>query len=102
MVREAITDWTASRPKAEVVATLAGRVPCGPVNDARDLHIDEHVRAREMFVAIEHPGSERPVITPNTPIRFTETPGGVYRRAPKLGEHTDEILAEIDALLGDS
>jgi crotonobetainyl-CoA:carnitine CoA-transferase CaiB-like acyl-CoA transferase len=48
-----------------------------------------------MLVAVEHPGSARPVITPNTPLRFTETPGGVYRRAPKLGEHTAEVLAEI-------
>jgi crotonobetainyl-CoA:carnitine CoA-transferase CaiB-like acyl-CoA transferase len=50
-----------------------------------------------MLVAIEHPGSGRPVITPNTPMRFTATPGGVYRRAPKLGEHTDEILAELES-----
>jgi crotonobetainyl-CoA:carnitine CoA-transferase CaiB-like acyl-CoA transferase len=41
------------------------------------------------------------VDTPNTPIRFTETATGVYRRPPKLGEHTDEILAEIDALLAE-
>jgi len=52
-----------------------------------------------MFVAVDHPGACRKVVLPNTPIRFTETPTGIYRRPPKLGEHTDEILAEIDALL---
>ncbi len=73
-------------------------MPCGPVNNAADLADDPHVRAREMYVAIDHPGSARPVLTPNTPIRFATTPGGVYRRAPILDEHRDEILAELAAM----
>lgn len=101
-VTEIITNWTASRTKAEVVAELGGRVPVGPVNNATDLYHDEHVKARQMLVAVDHPGSKRPVLTPNTPIRFTETPGGIYRRAPLLGEHTDEILAELDELVAES
>jgi crotonobetainyl-CoA:carnitine CoA-transferase CaiB-like acyl-CoA transferase len=51
-----------------------------------------------MYVAIEHPGSDRPVITPNTPSRFSETPGGVYRPAPRLGEHAAEIITELERL----
>ncbi|MEM7275983.1 MAG: CoA transferase [Actinomycetota bacterium] len=95
-VRAAITAWTGTRSKADVVDQLAGRVPCGPVNDATDLVDDPHVAARQIYVAVDHAGSERPVLTPNTPIRFTETPGGVYRRAPMLGEHSEEIRAELD------
>ena len=95
-VREAITAWTGGRTKEEVVAVLGGQVPCGPVNDATDLTDDAHVRARQMLVAVDHPGSARPVVTPNTPIRYTATPGGVYRAAPKLGQHTAEVLAELD------
>jgi len=97
-VRAAIIAWSGSRTRAEVVEHLAGRVPCGPVNNAADLADDPHVRAREMYVAIDHPGSTRPVLTPNTPIRFATTPGGVYRRAPILDEHRDEILAELAAM----
>lgn len=95
LVREAITAWTSTRTKAEVTNTLGGAVACGPVNDARDLVTDPHVKARQMYVAVEHPGSDRPVITPNTPLRFTETPAGVHRRAPMFGEHTKEIVQEI-------
>jgi crotonobetainyl-CoA:carnitine CoA-transferase CaiB-like acyl-CoA transferase len=29
------------------------------------------------------------------PVKFTETPGGVYRQAPRQGEHTDEVLLSI-------
>ncbi|MEM9652932.1 MAG: CoA transferase [Actinomycetota bacterium] len=94
-VREAITAWTSVRTKAEVTEVLGGAVACGPVNNARDLAADPHVAARSMYVAVDHPGSARPVITPNTPLRFTETPTGVYRAAPLHGEHGDEILAEL-------
>ncbi|MGH9288032.1 MAG: CaiB/BaiF CoA transferase family protein [Acidimicrobiales bacterium] len=97
LVRDAIEAWTTAHPTTEVVRELAGRVPVGPVNNVADLVDSPHVHARDMFVAVEHPGSARPVITPNTPLRFTETPAGVYRRAPKLGEHTSEVLAELEA-----
>jgi crotonobetainyl-CoA:carnitine CoA-transferase CaiB-like acyl-CoA transferase len=48
-----------------------------------------------MLVEIETPGATRPTTFANTPIKFTETPGGVSRTSPRLGEHTAEILAEI-------
>jgi crotonobetainyl-CoA:carnitine CoA-transferase CaiB-like acyl-CoA transferase len=49
-----------------------------------------------MLVAVEQP-SGRPVVQVNTPIKFTATRTGVYRRAPLLGEHTGEILAELES-----
>ncbi len=95
-VRDVMSAWTRSQTTDEVVAALAGMVPVGPVNDAAALFADPHVRARNMLVAVEHPGSGRPVVLPNSPIKLTETPSGVYRRPPKLGEHTAEILAELN------
>jgi crotonobetainyl-CoA:carnitine CoA-transferase CaiB-like acyl-CoA transferase len=94
-VREAVCAWTSARTTAEVVETLGGRVPVGPVNDAAGLFAEPHLRARSMFVAVEHPGVERPLVLPNNPIRFTATPAGIYRRPPKLGEHNSEIAAEL-------
>jgi crotonobetainyl-CoA:carnitine CoA-transferase CaiB-like acyl-CoA transferase len=95
-VREVMTTWTSRHTTAEVVEILGGRVPVGPVNDAAGLFADPHLRARQMLVAVDHPGSERPVVLPNSPIRYTATPAGIYRRPPKLGEHNAEVLAEFE------
>ena len=97
-VSAAINAWTSTRSRAEVVERLAQNVPCGPVNQAPDLVDDPHVQARSMLVAVDHPGSARPVLTPNTPLRFTQTPAGVYRAAPCVDEHRDEIIAELEAI----
>jgi crotonobetainyl-CoA:carnitine CoA-transferase CaiB-like acyl-CoA transferase len=53
---------------------------------------DLQVKARELIGFVEYPGSAKPVPTPNTPVRLSETPGEVRSRAPMLGEHTDEVL----------
>ena len=87
--------WTMSHTTAEVVDLLGGQVPVGPVNDGPALVASEHVKAREMLVSVEHPGSDRPTVLPNTPLRFSATPAGIYRRPPILDEHRDEILAEL-------
>ncbi|HMS60157.1 MAG TPA: CoA transferase [Tepidiformaceae bacterium] len=91
-VRDVVTEWTRRHTTAEVVAVLAGTVPVGPVNDAAAIFADPHVRARDVLVAVEHPGSSRPVVLPNSPIHMTATPPGVYRRPPLLGEHNSELL----------
>ena len=87
--------WSAARTKAEIAEVLDGRVPFGPVNTAADIYADPHIIARKMLVEVEHPGSSKPVTIASTPIRMTATPGGVFHRAPLVGENTDEVLAGI-------
>jgi crotonobetainyl-CoA:carnitine CoA-transferase CaiB-like acyl-CoA transferase len=91
-VAQRIHSWTKKRSRDTVVKELAGLVPVGPMQDASDLFSDPHVEAREMLVAVEHVGAERPVVYPNTPIKFQATPGGIYRRPPILGEHNEELF----------
>jgi crotonobetainyl-CoA:carnitine CoA-transferase CaiB-like acyl-CoA transferase len=94
-VRTTLSDWTAARTTGEVVAALTGKVPMGPVNNAKDIFEDPHPRARGMLVETPMPGDNPPVTLAGPPIKFTSTPTGIYARAPKLGEHTAEILAEV-------
>ena len=67
----------------------------GVVNQPGDFFSDPHVAARGMLVAVPQPAG-RPVVLTNTPMRFTETPAGIYRRPPMVDEHRGEILAELD------
>ncbi|MCP4083936.1 MAG: CoA transferase [Actinomycetia bacterium] len=96
LVDEPLADWVAAHTIAEVLEAIGGQVPCGPVNLPGDLFKDPHVASRDMLVAVEQT-SGRPVVQVNTPMRFTKTPAGVYRRAPKLGEHDGEILGALDS-----
>ena len=94
-VEEVVGAWTGSRTTAEVVAALGGRVPVGPVQHADAIFADPHVAARQMLVEVDQPDGSRPVVLAGSPIKLTGTPTGIYRRPPRLGEHTAEILAEI-------
>src|SRR5262249_7288062 len=71
----------------------AADIPCGPINDYAQVFADPQVVAREMVIETDHPvlGHLR---TLGSPIKLSTTPADASRRAPLLGEHTDEILAE--------
>jgi len=98
-VRALVTAWTGRHTKREVVAALGGKVPVGPVNIAPDIFADPHPRSRGMLVEVEQPGDNPPIVLPGPAIKLTATPAAIYRRPPRLGEHTAEVLAEagIDA-----
>jgi len=95
LVRGVVSGWTSARTTAEVVTALGGRVPVGPVQTANAIFDDPHVAARGMLVEVAQPDGSRPVVLPAPPIKLTGTPAGVYRRPPRLGEHTAEVLAEV-------
>ncbi len=71
----------------------AGGFPAGPVLSITEMHADPQARAREMIVETDHPGAGA-VETIGLPVKFSQTPGGVNRPAPQLGEHFAEVLAE--------
>ncbi len=96
-VNGVVEGWTRTRTKAEIGARLGGRVPFGPVNTGAEVFDDPHLRARGMLVDVELPGTNGTAKLVAPPIKFTDTPAGIYRRPPLLGEHTNEVLAEIAA-----
>jgi formyl-CoA transferase len=83
---------TAREPRAHWLALFdANDIPCGPINDYAQVFADPQVVAREMVVGVEHPALG-PIRSLGSPIKMSGTPPNVRRRAPMLGEHTDEIL----------
>jgi crotonobetainyl-CoA:carnitine CoA-transferase CaiB-like acyl-CoA transferase len=68
-------------------------VPCGRVMNLADVFADSQVVAQEMVREIEHPGHGSVRVT-GFPVKLSATPARLRRPAPKLGEHTDQVLAE--------
>jgi crotonobetainyl-CoA:carnitine CoA-transferase CaiB-like acyl-CoA transferase len=69
-------------------------IPAGPVNSLADLAGDPHLKAIGFFQRAAHP-SEGEIVMPDTPLRFSDSPAGIDRLPPRLGEHGREILGEI-------
>jgi len=91
----AIGAWTAGRTVAAVLDALtAANVPAGRIYSARDIAEDPHYRARGMLQQVtsaEGLNVEVPGVVP----LLSETPGGITRRAPVLGEDTEAVLREV-------
>ena len=71
----------------------ANDIPCGPINDYARVFADRQVVAREMVVETDHPTLGK-LRTLGSPIKLSATPALVGRAAPRLGEHTVEVLRE--------
>ena len=84
---------TSGQPRKHWLERLeAHDIPCGPINDYRDVMRDPQVRAREMVVETRHP-TLGTLSTLGTPIKLSGTPLTPGRPAPLLGQDTDEVLA---------
>jgi crotonobetainyl-CoA:carnitine CoA-transferase CaiB-like acyl-CoA transferase len=94
MLAARIEEVTSQRPRAHWLALFeANEIPSGPINNYAQVFADRHVAAREMVVDVEHPtlGAMKSL---GSPLKLSATPTNPRRRAPMLGEHTDEVLAE--------
>ena len=91
-VVDIIEAFTSVRSKAELAECFGGQVPFGPVYTSKEIFEDPHYRARGMLVEVEQPGSSTPVKIAGVPVKLSATPGTVRRRAPRLGEHTEDVL----------
>ncbi len=84
-----------TRPAAEWLERLtAVGVPCAPVQTRNQVIRHPHVRKMGIVVETDHPAAGR-LRQSRTAARFSRTPTEIRRGAPALGEHTDEILAEL-------
>jgi formyl-CoA transferase len=82
------------KPRDHWLALLeANDIPCGPINNYEQVFADPQVIAREMVIETDHPTLGR-LKTLGSPIKLSATPPNPCRRAPLLGEHTDEVLTQ--------
>jgi len=84
------------RTSAQCIAALnEARIPCGPVLTPQEALADPHIVAKKFMKDIDYPGLPRPAPVARTPVNLTGTPVIDETRAPTLGEHVGEILAEL-------
>jgi formyl-CoA transferase len=85
---------TSQQPRAHWIALFdANEIPCGPINNYEQVFADPQIVARDMAVEIEHPTLGR-MKSLGSPLKMSATPTNPRRRAPMLGEHTDEVLRD--------
>ena len=91
----AIEAWTHTRSVSDVLAALGeASVPAGRVYTAKDIVEDPHYRARDMILKQQtRDGHE--IEVPGIVPKLMGTPGQVRSAAPKLGDDTDAVLAEL-------
>lgn len=91
MLRDALSGWERER----LISALDGvGVPCGAINSVAEVFKDPQVKARGMLKHVPHPsGVDVPQVA--MPIRFADTALPSLSAPPLLGQHSDDILAEL-------
>lgn len=92
---DAISAEIARYPGEELTRRLrAHDVPCALVNQLDEVHLDPQVLHNDILVERHHPWLGM-VREPRPPVHYSATPTSLGRHAPKLDEHTDEVLTEL-------
>lgn len=87
---------TRTRSTTEWMQALeAVRVPCAPVNTIDQVFADPQVQSRGMQIRMPHPLAGEDIRLVGSPIGLSGTPVNYRRAPPTLGQHTDEVLAEV-------
>ena len=90
-----VSGWVRSKSRADVLAVLEEyEVVCSQVNDASDIVEDPHFLERTL---VEITGSDvlGKILTPGPILHLKKYSGPKYHGVPAIGEHTDEVLAEL-------
>jgi formyl-CoA transferase len=90
----AVEEWTVTKTKFEAMNLLNEHdIPCGPILSMQELAHEPSLRKTGTVVEVDHPTRGK-YLTVGNPIKLSDSPTEV-KRSPLLGEHTDEVLAEL-------
>jgi formyl-CoA transferase len=89
-----IEEWTKTKDKFEAMEILNKYdIPCGPILSMKEIAEEPSLRKTGTIVEVDHPKRGK-YLTVGNPIKMSDSPTEVLR-SPLLGEHTDEVLAEL-------
>jgi formyl-CoA transferase len=90
----AVEAWTVTKTKFEAMAILNEHdIPCGPILSMKEIADEPSLRATGTVVEVDHPKRGK-YLTVGNPIKMSDSATEVTR-SPLLGEHTEEVLAEL-------
>src|SRR5471030_588357 len=94
LIWDTIEEWTMGRTKFEAMDILNQHdIPCGPILSMKEIAEDTSLRKTGTIVEVDHPVRGK-YLTVGNPIKLSDSPTDVVR-SPLLGEHTDEVMAEL-------
>ena len=89
-----IEEWTKTKNKFEAMEILNKYdIPCGPILSMKEIAEEPSLRRTGTVVEVDHPKRGK-YLSVGNPIKMSDSPTEVLR-SPLLGEHTDEVLAEL-------
>ncbi len=95
-ISRAMAAWCATKARDEVLAALAkAKIPCGPIYSPQEALDDEQIKATGLLEPRHYAGLAQTFPIAPHPVDMSDTPAQYLRSAPTLGEHSDEILAEL-------
>ena len=94
-INEIVSDRISTRSRAEWIDVFNKEgVPCGPINNLKEVFSDPQVLHQEML--LESPQPSGKIRMPGFPVKISEAPARIRLPSPQVGEHTIEVLKELD------
>ncbi|MGQ9675106.1 MAG: CaiB/BaiF CoA transferase family protein [Chloroflexota bacterium] len=87
-----LSPWLMTKTKAELFArAVESGLLIAPVNTIKDLAESPQLAARGFWTAVLHPELNETLVYPGAPVKMSEAPWSIRRRAPLIGEHNREV-----------
>ena len=87
-------EWNKTKTKLEAMELLNEHdIPCGPILSMKEIAEEPSLRKTGTVVEVDHPKRGK-YLSVGNPIKMSDSPTDVTR-SPLLGEHTEEVLAEL-------
>lgn len=95
-ISDRMRKWTKTRPTKTVIEELENaRIPCGEVLSPQEALDNEQVAAMGFLKYVDYPNLPKSAPIARMPMNFSTIDNSIRRRAPQLGEHTNEILKSL-------